>query len=62
MGDSFFKIFFISCFVLLFLAGGIMFLQFEQESADKREVRAYLDSRGKAPVPRAWRGKIGDGI
>ena len=62
MGDSFFRVFFISCFVLLFLVGLIMFLQMEKQTADSREISAYLESHGKAPIPRAWRGKMGDGI
>ena len=62
MEDSFFKVFFISCFVILFVAGGILFLQMEKESADRRQIKQYLDSRGKAPIPGAWREKIGSGI
>lgn len=62
MGDAFFKVFFISCFIILFLAGGIMFYQMQAESLDKRQVERYVNSRGKAPVPSAWRGKVGDGI
>lgn len=62
MGDAFFKVFFIACFVILFIAGAVMFMQMQQESVDERAVNAYINSRGKAPVPPSWRGKIGDGI
>ena len=33
-----------------------------KDQSDRREIKAYVESRGKAPVPRSWRGKIGDGI
>lgn len=62
MGDSFFKVFFICCFVILVLAGGILFMQMEQQSEDRRAVKAFVDSHGKTPVPPSWRGKIGQGI
>ncbi len=62
MNDSFFKVFFISCFVILFLAGAIMLMQMEQETNDRKSVKAYMDSRGKAPLPSSWRGQLGDGI
>ena len=62
MGDNFFKIFFICCFVLLFIVGGVMFFQMERQSEDQRSIKRYVESRGKAPVPRAWREKIGGGI
>ena len=62
MGDAFFKVFFISCFIILFLAGGIMFYQMQEETVDRRQVERYLSSRGKAPVPKAWRDQIGNGI
>ena len=42
MGDTFFKVFFISCFVILGLAGAIMFMQMEKESEDKRQIQRYL--------------------
>lgn len=51
-----------ACFIILFLAGGIMLMQMQQESEDRRAVKAYMDTRGKAPMPKSWRGKIGDGI
>lgn len=62
MGDSFFKVFFGACFVILFLAGAIMLMQMEKETEDRREVSAYMSSRGKAPLPKSWRSKLGDGI
>ena len=62
MGDGFFKLFFIGCFLLLFTAGAIMFMQMEAESEDQRAIKNYLDTRGRSPVPPSWRSKIGDGI
>lgn len=62
MGDTFFKVFFIACFVILFIAGAVMFMQMQQETVDERAIDAYVSSRGKAPVPSSWRGKIGEGI
>lgn len=62
MGDNFFKIFFVACFFLLFAAGALMFLQMEAESEDQRAIKAYMDSRGAAPLPRSWRDKVGRGI
>jgi hypothetical protein len=62
MDDSFFKIFFIATFVLLFAAGAIMMFQMEKESSDSRAVKAFIESRGRSPVPASWRGKIGEGI
>jgi hypothetical protein len=62
MGDGFFKIFFGAMFFLLFVAGGLMFMQMEAESEDQRSIRAYMDSRGKAPLPASWRSKVGEGI
>lgn len=61
-GDSFFKTFFIAVFVIMFIAGACMMLQMEKENENKREVSQYLNSRGKAPVPHAWREKMGKGI
>ncbi len=62
MGDSFFKVFFISCFVILFLAGAIMLMQMEQETSDRKAISAYMNSRGKTPLPRSWRSERGKGI
>ena len=62
MGDDFFKIFFIAIFVLLFLVGAVMFLQMEQKTADERAERAYMESRGKTPLPPGWRDQVGSGI
>ena len=62
MGDTFFKVFFICCFVILFLAGAIMFLQMQAKSEDKRQIEAYMNSRGKAPLPSSWRSQVGKGI
>ena len=62
MGDSFFKAFFISCFILLFLAGAIMFYRMQAQSADERALKAYYESRGRAPIPASIREKIGEGI
>ncbi|HQH27562.1 MAG TPA: hypothetical protein PLP17_09225 [Oligoflexia bacterium] len=62
MDDSFFKLFFICTFVLIFLAGAIMFFQMEAQSADSRAIKAYVESRGRAPIPPSWRNKIGAGI
>jgi len=30
--------------------------------SDERQVQEYIDSRGAAPIPRTWQGKIGKGI
>ncbi|MBP9838807.1 MAG: hypothetical protein KBC84_08840 [Proteobacteria bacterium] len=62
MGDSFFKTFFICCFVILFLAGAIMFMQLQQQSSDEHEVKQYLNTRGKSRVPSSWLSKMGKGI
>ena len=62
MGDTFFKVFFIACFAILFFAGAIMFYSMEREAADERQIQRFIDSRGKAPLPRSWRGQVGDGI
>ncbi len=62
MGDNFFKIFFGVAFALIFAVGAIMVVQMDQEQDDRRAVKSYLDSKGKAPVPPSWRGKIGNGI
>jgi hypothetical protein len=62
MNDGLLKAFFISCFAILFLAGAVMLFSMQQETENKREVQRYLDSKGKAPIPKAWRSKIGDGI
>ncbi len=62
MGDDFFKLFFGGAFLLIVLVGGVMFLQMEAEAEDKRAIKNYLESRGKAPIPRSWRERIGDGI
>lgn len=62
MGDSFFKLFFGSCFVILFIAGLIMFVSMQKETVDRREIKAFVESRGKSPIPRSWRGRIGEGI
>jgi hypothetical protein len=62
MGDSFFKVFFISCFVILFLAGAILLMQMENESDDHRAIKRYMESHGRSPVPPSWREKIGKGI
>lgn len=62
MGDSFFKTFFISCFVILFLAGAIMLMQMEKETNDQRAIKKYMQSRGKAPLPSSWRDDLGKGI
>ncbi|MFN8389167.1 MAG: hypothetical protein U0136_02615 [Bdellovibrionota bacterium] len=62
MGDSFFKVFFLSVFVILFLAGGIMLLQMQTESDDRRAVKRYMESRGKTPIPPSWRSQVGKGI
>lgn len=61
-GDSFFRVFFIAVFVILFLAGAIMLVRMEQENENRREVTNYLNSKGKTPIPRSWRGKMGKGI
>jgi len=62
MGDNFFKLFFGGAFLLIIIVGGVMFLQMEAEAEDKRAIKAYIESRGKAPLPKTWRQKIGDGI
>lgn len=61
-GDSFFKTFFIAVFIILFVAGAFMMLQMEKENENRREVSQYMNSRGKTPMPRAWREKVGKGI
>ncbi|MCB0325796.1 MAG: hypothetical protein KDD69_19575 [Bdellovibrionales bacterium] len=62
MGDGFFKLFFGGAFLLIVLAGAIMYYQMEAESEDQRAVREYMLSRGKAPLPASWRDKVGEGI
>ena len=62
MGDNFFKIFFGSLFALLVLIGALMVYTMSKQTADERQIRDYVESRGKKPVPRAWQSKIGDGI
>lgn len=62
MGDSFFKIFFGACFVLLTIAGAVMFVSMQKETVDRREIKRFVESRGGAPMPRSWRDKIGEGI
>lgn len=62
MGDSFFKFFFGACFVLLFIAGAVMFVSMQKETVDRREIKRFVETRGAGPVPRSWKGKIGEGI
>ena len=39
-----------------------MLMGMEAETSDRKAVKKYMDTRGKAPIPPSWRGKIGDGI
>lgn len=62
MGDEFFKLFFGGAFLLIVIAGAVIFLQMEAEAEDKRAIKAYMDTHGKAPLPSSWREKVGSGI
>ena len=62
MGNGFFHIFFAGIFLLLTIAGAIMFLQIEHETEDKRAVNRYMFSKGAAPLPASWRSQVGKGI
>ena len=62
MGNGFFHIFFAGLFVLLILAGAIMFFQMEKETQDQRAINSYMYSRGATPMPSTWRDQVGKGI
>jgi hypothetical protein len=62
MGNGFFHIFFAGLFLLLFVAGAIMFYQMERETEDQRSINNYMYTRGAAPMPPSWRSKLGKGI
>ena len=62
MSDNFFTLFFASIFFLIVIAGALMFVQLESEQENIREVNRYMFSKGKAPLPRAWKSKVGKGI
>ena len=62
MDDNFFKMVFAGIFVLIGLVGVFLFFQLEAETDDRRSIKRYMDSKGKAPVPRSWREQMGKGI
>ena len=62
MNDNFFSIFFGGIFLLITVVGALMFLDLEAEQENIREVNRYMFSKGKEPLPRSWRDKVGKGI
>ena len=62
MGDTFFKVFFISCFAILILAGLYMFTNMQTATRNDKEIEAYMNSRGKSKLPSSWRNSVGNGI
>lgn len=62
MDDNFFSIFFGSIFLLITVVGALMFLDLEAEQEDIRQVNRYMMSKGKEPLPRSWKSKVGKGI
>jgi len=46
-----------------FLIWGTVLVAFKsRQRDDSSAIRKYVKSRGAAPVPTSWRGKVGDGI
>jgi len=46
-----------------FLIWGTVLVAFKSHQRDDSSaIRKYVKSRGAAPVPTSWRGKVGDGI
>ena len=39
-----------------------MFIELETEQENIREVNKYMYSKGKEPLPKSWRNKVGKGI
>lgn len=54
--------FIVGGFIFVLLFSSVVYLQISIEEYDEAQVKAYMDSKGKAKVPDAWRGKIGKGI
>jgi hypothetical protein len=50
----------IGLFIALGVTGYILVIM--QDIDDQKAIKEYMDSRGAAPIPRSWRGKIGEGI
>ena len=62
MNDNFFTLFFGGIFFVLIVVGALMFVQLETEQENIREVNKYMFSKGKEPLPKSWRNKVGKGI
>jgi hypothetical protein len=46
----------------LFLFGALLLYVTLNQKDDSRAIKEYVESRGAAPAPSSWRGKIGKGI
>ncbi len=44
------------------LGGLWIYIDITMDMDDADQVKAFIDSRGKGPVPPSWRGEVGKGI
>ena len=50
-------------FVLVMVAfGASVALTAALQYSEEQQIETYIESRGKAPMPRSWYGKVGKGI
>ena len=44
------------------LIGGAIVVEMTHEKDDSDQVKRFVETRGDAPLPRSWVGKVGKGI
>ena len=53
---------FMAGFVIFFIIGAVLYIQMDVEQTNEAAVSAFVESRGRTPVPPSWRGLVGKGI
>ena len=55
---------YIAFFIFMLLVGGSVLFQERTEARDAKEIKNYVESKGRTPVPSKWRqgGDYGKGI
>ena len=52
----------IGALILILIIGSFFYVDQTTSSRDRREIKNYVESKGKAKIPSAWRDKVGNGI
>lgn len=56
------KVFVITILIGIVVVGGAIVVEMTRERDDSDQVKKFVETRGDAPLPRSWVGKVGKGI